>query len=289
MSRVCRIVLIAAACAIGLLAETTLGQYSVVSTPFQQLGDSFYENFGVGFGFNLNGGPSFTQGGMGSALPPFGGYDPGAGANLGFALNGKGGSAFFNLAMGQGSNRSLVTTVPSVVVPNGGQGMIIDATMRPFVTGLVPVVGDFSGLPIGYGMMAQPSVSPLQQKIARMNYERQHGQSRSRGEGGLPIARANDDAARRGPAAAAGPSTAEHGDLSVAEIRRRQVHKDAAQQEEALAFVERGRKAEQAEKWGVAKIFYQNAASRASGDLKQELLEKVKELDALIQAEKQYR
>src|SRR5437879_4385557 len=68
-----------------------------MSTTFHMFGDSFFENIGVNFGFNIPapsnrgrsavvgltsqgmlnpGGINFVQGGAGAALPPFGGFVP---------------------------------------------------------------------------------------------------------------------------------------------------------------------------------------------------------------------
>ena len=136
----------------------TLGQQIYVETPFTGVSDSFYENMGVNFGFSLPGGQGpgsrvtgfgpfgnvvFSQGGSQSAIPPFGGYDPNASGRFGFNyLNGNGGGFSLGLELGSGSNRTLQSTTPGVMVQNGFGGSIFDGSFRPFVTGIIPVVSD---------------------------------------------------------------------------------------------------------------------------------------------------
>ena len=45
----------------------------------------------------------------------------------------------------QGSRRSFTSQTPTVVVPQGGTGAIFSGSLRPFVVGVVPVVGDEFG------------------------------------------------------------------------------------------------------------------------------------------------
>ena len=91
---------------------------------------------GVDFDYNGNG-FNFNQGSFDSAIPPFGNFDPNTVGRFGF----RNGGASFNFAFGQGSDRSIVSQTPTVVVPNGGFGSVTDQTFRPFVTGVVPVIG----------------------------------------------------------------------------------------------------------------------------------------------------
>jgi hypothetical protein len=77
---------------------------------------------------------------------------------------------------------------------------------------------------------------------------------------------------------AAEASTAEHGDLSVAEIRRQQAAQSDVADQDLEAWIERARGAEAAGKRNVARIYYRMAASRASGELKQQMLAKYREM-----------
>jgi len=58
---------------------------------------------------------------------------------------------------------------------------------------------------------------------------------------------------------------------SVAEERLRRARQEQTKQSEAAEYFHRGQKAEAADKNGAAKIFYQMAARRATGQLKQQL------------------
>ncbi len=144
----------------GGTTQTACAQMINVGTPFNTVTDSYYERNGVNFGFSIPGGQgsgsrivglnplgmvtpniNFSQNGFGSAIPPFGGYDPGASARTGFGfINSRGGGFSLGLEFGKGSSRSVTSTVPSLTVPNGFGGFIQSGASRPFVTGLVPVV-----------------------------------------------------------------------------------------------------------------------------------------------------
>ena len=127
-------------------------QQVVTTVPFQNLNDSFYERTGVNW--SLRGPNFFANFGGPPLLPAFGGADP----NCRFARRcwiprgGLSGSLGFSFA--QGSNRSSVSTAPSVTTMNGVPGTISSQTISPFVTGITPVVGGYS-----YGNPTQDNVS----------------------------------------------------------------------------------------------------------------------------------
>ncbi|HMO15315.1 MAG TPA: hypothetical protein PKD64_10495 [Pirellulaceae bacterium] len=149
--------------------RTAQAQMIQTSTPFTTVSDSYYENFGVNFGFQLNGGRgagsrivglgpggnilpnvTFTQGGAASAIPPFGGFDPNSQAHFGWLNSSGSGQYGLGLSMGKGSSRTLTSTVPTVVGFNGTTSSIFSGQMRPFVTGFFPVVGQNAPLANGY-------------------------------------------------------------------------------------------------------------------------------------------
>ena len=151
--------LLLAVAIVTLLTSTAAAQYSLIQNNFNTVGSSFFERQGVNFGFNIRGGGNivgigpdgqatpngdiqFRQGSFGGAQPAFGNATPGAGLQFGFAIRGGGGDMFFNFDFSQGSSTTNVSQSPSVVVPNGGTGFMSDSTMRPFVIGLIPVVGN---------------------------------------------------------------------------------------------------------------------------------------------------
>ena len=74
-------------------------------------------------------------------------------------------------------------------------------------------------------------------------------------------------------------STANHGDLSLREIRQQQAQQQAAREYEALVLVEKGRGKEAEGELGLAKIYYQQALSRADEGLKQRIESKIRSMD----------
>ncbi|WP_254506709.1 general secretion pathway protein GspD [Anatilimnocola floriformis] len=85
----------------------------------------------------------FSQGGFVTAVPQFGGFDAGSAANFGFAILSDI-EVFFLLQAAQGDDRTNVLQAPKVTLFNGQQATIIDSSFRPFVTSVIPVVGDFA-------------------------------------------------------------------------------------------------------------------------------------------------
>jgi general secretion pathway protein D len=153
-----------------------------IEVRFIQLNDTFFERIGIDFDLNIEdrtlgaedlvpgsafepagrrsqtvgliGGdpfPSFTsdldipfrQGSFGVAIPPpFGGFDPGSAANFGFAILSDI-EAYFLIQAAQGDSRTNVLQAPKVTLFNGQQAFVADAIQRPFVVGVIPVVGEF--------------------------------------------------------------------------------------------------------------------------------------------------
>ena len=172
---------------LGTVAEPVCGQVqNLVTLPTMNLNDSFYESYGVGWSVNRmgpNGGFFFNNPG-GAVAPAFGGFDPNAGATFGVGTN----NARFNFSAAQGSNRTIVSEAPMVMVPNGGGGSFFSGTQRPFVTGIVPVVG-------GGGPTL---INPLHLKLQQM---------RQRGESLRPSV--SDDSERSAPRSAVSPKSVE--------------------------------------------------------------------------------
>lgn len=212
-----------------------------LGTPLSSYGGSWYERQGVGFGFSLPGGASggsrvagllpngqfapfgnlqFTQGGFGSAVPAFGGYDPNASARFGFGVNGNAGGFRLGLELGKGSTRTLTSTAPSLMVQNGSGGFIGSGQWTPYVTGWIPVVGADVGPDNGVTRAVQSG----QLRLDNLGAERPTERSESISE----------------DATSPGPSTAETGAESVASIRARKVAERAALGEQiAAALAER--------------------------------------------------
>ena len=88
----------------------------------------------------------FRQNSFGSATVPSlpGLPDPAtSAANFGFAILSDI-EAYFLIQAAQGNTRSNVMQAPKVTLFNGQNAFISDSTQRPFVTSVVPVVGDFA-------------------------------------------------------------------------------------------------------------------------------------------------
>src|SRR5690606_37825780 len=85
----------------------------------------------------------FRQGGFGSALPPFGGFDAATAATFGFAILSDI-EAFFVIQAAQGDSRTNILQAPKVTLFNGQQATVSDTSQRPFVVSVIPVVGDFA-------------------------------------------------------------------------------------------------------------------------------------------------
>jgi general secretion pathway protein D len=85
----------------------------------------------------------FNQSNYGLVDPMFGGFSADAGLQMGFALLSEI-EAYFFMSATQGDTRSNVLQAPKVTIFNGQMGMITDMSMSPFVTSVIPVVGDFA-------------------------------------------------------------------------------------------------------------------------------------------------
>ena len=88
----------------------------------------------------------FRQGSFNRALPPNlpGGVDLGStAASMGFAILSDI-EAYFMIQAAQGTTRGNVLQAPKVTLFNGQNAFIQDTVQRPFVTSVIPVVGDFA-------------------------------------------------------------------------------------------------------------------------------------------------
>jgi len=143
---------------------------------FITLSDDFFERIGIDFDFDIDDntglstrtplfpddvGPSivhgldalgaptndldlqFRQDNFGAAVPQFGGFDINTAANFGFAILSDV-EVFFLLQAAQGDRRSNILQAPKVTLFDGQTATIADTSSRPFVVGIIPVVGDFA-------------------------------------------------------------------------------------------------------------------------------------------------
>lgn len=284
-----------------LLPALAWGQQVTVETPLNAVGDRFFESMGSSWGVR-QGGFSFQFGG--GAIPPFGGYSPGAGVHFGGARGGGGLSGSFNGWMAQGASRNLVSQAPSLTLMPGYPGWTLDASYSPFVMGVIPVVGGAPviGIP-AYGTFAPPGfntamampeiVSGAGSGNPRLDAIRRAAETGSLAEAIDPATRPRaapppasdpeEDRPREAdfslPAVArSGDSSAARGAPSVAEARRLRAEETAAQESESRSWYERGRTAEEGGKANVARIYYQMAARRAAGPLREEILARLRNL-----------
>jgi len=166
-----------------------------IEVRFITLNDNFFERIGIDFDFDIDdnvqelppddGGPSvtigldqqgqptadfdvsFAQDSFAAAVPQFGGFDPATAANFGFAILGEI-EAFFLIQAAQGDTRTNVMQAPKVTLFNGQQAFVSDTSQTPFVTSVIPVVGDFAAahqpviivLTEGTSLSVQAVVSP---------------------------------------------------------------------------------------------------------------------------------
>jgi general secretion pathway protein D len=86
---------------------------------------------------------AFDQNNFAAAIPQFGGFQDGLGGSIGFAILSQI-EMFFFMNAAQGDSRSNVLQAPRVTMFDGQFASINDTVSRPFVTSLIPVVGDFA-------------------------------------------------------------------------------------------------------------------------------------------------
>jgi hypothetical protein len=262
---------LAATCLAALTSQAAAQQVNL-DAPFNSVGHSYYEQIGVRWGlsgrnwfFNF-GGPGPGAG----VAPPFGGFDPNAGANFGVGFRGNGFNGFFNLTAGQGSNTTFGSASPSVTVMNGQTGFFADTQQRPFVTGLVPVVGSPIMVPPVLPPYAPPQ-SVLQERVSRL----QAGEGSAAASEPAPAAPASSSPSDG--------STAERGDLSVAEIKAAKAAerstREAALAEEIAVLIEKAKGKIEAGQPSVAKAYLQMAARKATGDQRAEIQRQIAELE----------
>lgn len=86
---------------------------------------------------------AFDQNSFGSAVPQFGGFDANTAANFGFAILSDI-EVYMMLQAAKGDTRTNILQAPKVTLFNGQTALVNDTSQRPFVTGIIPVVGDFA-------------------------------------------------------------------------------------------------------------------------------------------------
>jgi hypothetical protein len=285
--------ILAAACCCGL-ALMAIGRLAAappittIGTSGNNVSNNFFENVGVGFGFNIPGGSnaggrsavtgiSFQQGG--AAFPPFGGFMPGDASTFGFGVNSGRGGFSFGITASQGSSDFVGSQSADVTVMDGGTGSISFGSLRPFVTSFVPVVGGFGGGP-QFGLPGPaPAVAPfgtsaLGERLSRLG---------ERTTPPIHSTAAPQDAEKQPhavQAAAARQNSAAQPVASIAEIRAEQAAEDQAAETELRDILAQAKEAQSLGKPNVARIYYQQLSRRAHGELKQQAIDALKELES---------
>lgn len=255
-----------------LAAASTAGAQhpqAAVTVPFNQAGGGFYEQIGTNWGVHAGNHFFFNFGG-GAAVPPFGGFVPGAGLQTGAAVHGPGGiDGYFNITAGQGAQTSLVGQSVTTTMPSAVPASLADTSQAPFVLGAVPVVGDMS-------------TSPLEERLERMKEGGAAAYGPRSGHGRSGDASAADAASGTSGQVPAGPpsSAVQPPAGSVAQLaalrEAAEQAKEQARQQELDALIAKAREAEATGKAGQARIFYRQAAARAASPLKEQLLDRAR-------------
>jgi len=276
----------AAVCCLWFSAAGVDAQQVTVSTPYHSVGESFFEHMGTTWGLR---GKNwfFNFGAPYAAAPPFGGFDPSAGGNLGFGFQQGGVNGFFGGNFSQGLRRSFVSRTPSVTLGNGLPGYVSDSSWSPFVISYVPVVGGFPTLGAVHPVPPPPAragPSSLADNPAVVRTRTgQDGLTSTGGRKGSATAGdvLLDESARK--LAAARASSAGRPAVSVDQARRLYAREQLEQRREVLVYLERARGAENAGKANVARVYYQMAYRRASGGLRDQIRTRLKALETASQ------
>jgi hypothetical protein len=260
-----------------LVVDQTQAQNINVTTPFVSSSDSYYENFGINFGFGFRGGSGpgsrvvgygpqgrifpnilFSNGGFGPP-PVFGGYNPNAAARLGISRVGPNGGFSLGIVAGKGSTRTNITTAPSLTVQNGFGGSIASGQVAPFVTGVIPFVGNGS----------------------RQVVEPDNGVTRALRSGQLDLRTPTEPESYQptGPVSYSTPdSTATQGDLSVRQIKAERHRKLEARRRAIEAILAEAAQLEEQKNYADARTAYRKALAQTDDESQR------RQIKALIQA-----
>jgi len=167
-----------------------------VTTPAQSLGGGFSQSFGTSGSVR---GPHWFMNNNLQVVPPFGPSIANTGTRGGFAFGGNGVSGNLGFHFAQGSDRSIVSSAPSVTLMDGQPGSIVSGQTRAFVMGVSPVVGAYQSMAGELSAMAAADQHAKLSAIAMANAERQNDRlrallvraERAESEGDWKMARAN--------------------------------------------------------------------------------------------------
>lgn len=251
-------------------AGDAFSQQVNVGTPFGNVSDSFFERMGTGFSLNGNGW-FFNNIGSGAALPPFGGFTPGVGGSVGFGFGGGDVSGQLGFNFASGSTRSFTSQTPSITMGNGGFGMIQETVWSPFITEIIPIVGD------------RAPASPLADAIARM---RAQGGMAAGGMVQVPAQSVQQADTGNQATSKSFKSTAEYGALSVAEIKRQQAEEEEATAGPIQALLDEAKQHASAQDWKEARKAYYAALEIAPEHRQKEIRALIRTMERVRRGEK---
>lgn len=145
------------------------------AVPANEIHSGFNEH--SAFTWSLQGDRFFAHSGAAPAVP-FGNADANAGLRGG-VFGGRGGvSGSLGFSYAQGSSRSISSSSASVTALDGYPGVIASQTVRPFVTGITPIIAGN-----GYGNPVRENVaSQMQRSYGQINARRLQRQATAAAE-----------------------------------------------------------------------------------------------------------
>ncbi|MCA9070263.1 MAG: hypothetical protein KDA84_15120 [Planctomycetaceae bacterium] len=247
-------------CALVFQPLSASGQMVSSSFPLVGVRDGFSEGIRSNWSLTGPGIYSWFNNNSGSGIPRFGGFQPNAGLNGGFAFNRGAFGANLGFNFSQGSSRSMTSSTP-VINGFGGSPLIFQNNLqRPFVTSLIPNVGN------GARFQDLGAANTIRGRMLRGEFSMRNGKV-------IPAG-----GAKPAEASVAPKKVGNHRPLvdpAPPTRAERRAQEEAQETEQLLAirkYLQKGKEAEAKGKKSVAKLYYQMAARRADGDLKRQAL-----------------
>jgi len=260
-------------------AATLPAQQVTIGVPQHNVSTGFHEFIGGGWSIQRPG--MFAR--FGGLQPPaFGNPNLNGGFSTGFAIGGPGHFSGFNFNAVQGGHSSFTSVTPMLTVTNGVPGSLFIGTVRPYVTGFIPVGGFYPTLvpvttfiPQGVGVSSGGVGTPFNNLGAANTID---GRIR-RGEfhvknGDVLAGPAPFQAPLAGPRQ---PNWHEIEQLRLEQIKAAQEENIATAiaeddpQAKARELLLKGRSLEDQGKIGAAKLIYTTALRHSAGDLRDEI------------------
>lgn len=260
-----------------------LSQQIMTETPFNSIGNGYFERFGVNWGLNWPGG--FARFGMpGQPVPPFGHFDPSAGLQGRSRFANQNFNGFLSFSSVQGDSTTFRSQTPGMVMMNGQSSMFSDRSVSPFVNGYTPVVGNMPPIndqPLG----PLDRVKFMDRLLARQN----QGENPALNEpdpGAAMLPRRPSPSSDEKPRNSPTISSADLPVPSVAEAKRLFELDRNAEDQEISALFDKAQTAEAEGKPTVAIVYYQMVVRRSKSELKKTAQLRLREIRTEILAKK---